>query len=67
VLYVTGEESVQQIRMRASHLRIEDKEIYVSTENCVEAVVVQAGKMQPALLAVDSIQPVFSEEVVSAR
>lgn len=65
-LYVTGEESVRQIRMRAGRLGIEDREIYISTENCVEAIAELARQMQPALLAVDSIQTVFSEEVGSA-
>lgn len=66
VLYVTGEESVRQIRMRARRLAIADESIFVSTENCVEAIVGLAGQMQPALLAVDSIQTVYSEEVGSA-
>ena len=66
VLYVTGEESVRQIRMRASRLKIEDQDIYISTENCVEAIIDLARQMKPALLAVDSIQTVFSEEVGSA-
>jgi len=66
VLYVTGEESVRQIRMRAGRLGIEDREIYISTENCVEAIIGLARQMQPALLAVDSIQTIFSEEVGSA-
>ena len=66
VLYVTGEESVGQIRMRAGRLGIREEHILVSTENCVEAIIELAGKMQPALLAVDSIQTVYSEEVGSA-
>lgn len=66
VLYVTGEESVRQIRMRAGRLAIGEREIFVSTENCVEAVVDLARQLRPALLAVDSIQTVFSEAVGSA-
>ncbi len=66
VLYVTGEESTRQIGMRAHRLGITEKEILVSTENCVEAIIDLAGAVQPALLAVDSIQTVFSEEVGSA-
>jgi DNA repair protein RadA/Sms len=66
VLYVTGEESVRQIRMRANRLNINDQAMYISTENCVEAIVDLAGEMQPGLLAVDSIQTVYSEEVGSA-
>ena len=65
-LYVTGEESVRQIRMRADRLGIHDESISVSTENCVEAIVDLALEMRPALLAVDSIQTVYSEEIGSA-
>ncbi|MGE4560980.1 MAG: DNA repair protein RadA [Desulfobulbus sp.] len=65
-LYVTGEESVRQIRMRAGRLNIHEESISVSTENCVEAIVDLALEMRPALLAVDSIQTVYSEEVGSA-
>lgn len=65
-LYVTGEESVRQIRMRAGRLNIGTEAISVSTENCVEAIVDLALATQPALLAVDSIQTVYSEEVGSA-
>ncbi|MCL1980305.1 MAG: DNA repair protein RadA [Proteobacteria bacterium] len=66
VLYVTGEESMRQIRMRANRLKIRDEAIFLSTENCVEAMIDLAGTMRPALLAVDSIQTVYSEEVGSA-
>ncbi len=65
-LYVTGEESVRQIRMRAGRLGIDGQGISISTENCVEAIVELAGRTRPTLLAVDSIQTVFSEEVASA-
>ncbi len=65
-LYVTGEESVRQIRMRAGRLGIDGQAISLSTENCVEAIVDLAGRLRPALLAVDSIQTVYSEEVGSA-
>ncbi|MDR2549616.1 MAG: DNA repair protein RadA [Desulfobulbus sp.] len=66
VLYVTGEESMRQIRMRANRLKIGNEAIFLSTENCVEAMIDLAGTMLPALLAVDSIQTVYSEEVGSA-
>lgn len=67
VLYVSGEESVAQIHMRAARLRIgEEQKIYVSTENCVEAIIDLTRQMRPLLLAVDSIQTVFSEEISSA-
>ncbi len=66
VLYVTGEESIRQVRMRADRLQIDDGGIFVATENCVESIVAMASEMSPALLAVDSIQTMFTEEVSSA-
>ncbi len=66
VLYVTGEESIRQVRMRADRLQIDDDGIFVATENCVESIVAMASEMSPALLAVDSIQTMFTEDVGSA-
>lgn len=66
VLYVTGEESAEQIRMRADRLAIAQQHIYLATENCVESIISLAGDLKPSLLAVDSIQTMYSEEVASA-
>jgi len=66
VLYVTGEESAQQIRMRADRLGIQEDLIYLATENCAETVLEVTARLSPALLAVDSIQTMYSEEVGSA-
>ncbi|HEB69155.1 MAG TPA: DNA repair protein RadA [Desulfobulbus sp.] len=66
VLYVTGEESIRQVRMRADRLQIDDEGIFVATENCVESIAAMAAEMSPALLAVDSIQTMFTEDVGSA-
>ncbi len=66
MLYVTGEESAAQIRMRAERLKISGHNISISTENSVEAIIDLAGQMHPALMAVDSIQTMYSEEVGSA-
>ncbi len=66
VLYVTGEESIQQVRMRAVRLQVADEEIYLAAENCVESILGLAGEVGPGLLAVDSIQTLYSREVGSA-
>ncbi len=66
VLYITGEESTHQIRLRASRLAVSGEQVYLSTENCVEAIIDLARTVQPALLAVDSIQTVYSKELSSA-
>jgi DNA repair protein RadA/Sms len=65
-LYMTGEESEQQIRMRADRLSIKNNNIFLATENCVESIVTIAEDIKPALLAVDSIQTMFSQEINSA-
>ncbi len=66
VLYVTGEESIQQVRMRAARLQVADEAIYLAAENCVESILGLAGEVGPGLLAVDSIQTLYSREVGSA-
>ena len=66
VLYVTGEESVGQIRMRADRLAVKSSHIFLATENSVQAITGLAEKVKPAFLAVDSIQTMYSEEVGSA-
>ncbi len=66
VLYMTGEESEQQIKMRADRLQIDNNDIFIATENCVESIIMLAKKIKPALLAIDSIQTMFSDQVNSA-
>lgn len=66
ILYVTGEESVRQVRMRAQRLGVAGADIAVSTDTCVESIATLALRLQPVLLAVDSIQTMFSQEVGQA-
>lgn len=66
LLYVTGEESIAQIHLRAQRLSAMEENILVAAENCVQAIIEMAGRSKAALLAVDSIQTMFSEEVASA-
>jgi DNA repair protein RadA/Sms len=66
VLYVSGEESVQQIKMRARRLGGLHPEVYLATESRVEVILHMAAEMQPALLAIDSIQTLYTEEFPSA-
>ena len=68
-LYVSGEESPQQIRMRADRLGIDSASgdrLLVLAETALERIVAQAKKLAPAVLAVDSIQTVFTERLGSA-
>jgi DNA repair protein RadA/Sms len=65
-LYVTGEESLQQIGMRARRLGLSAERLDCLTETCVELIIETASKEQPGLLVIDSIQTLYSEEVQSA-
>ncbi|MFT5140570.1 MAG: DNA repair protein RadA/Sms [Rhodothermales bacterium] len=65
-LYVTGEESLQQIGMRAQRLALDAGDLECLTETCVELVIDAASTGKPDLLVIDSIQTLYSGEVQSA-
>ncbi len=66
VLYVTGEESLQQIALRAHRLGLDSKRVAVLAENNVESILACAAKEQPQVMVIDSIQTVFTELLQSA-
>ena len=66
VLYVSGEESARQIKMRASRIGVPQDELYVLAENHVEDILEKCEAMQPDTLVIDSIQTMVSEESASA-
>lgn len=63
VLYVSGEESIEQIGLRAKRLNITDSNIYVTTENEIESVFVAIKDIKPSFVVYDSIQTIFSNKV----
>ena len=65
-LYVTGEESPQQVAMRAQRLGLPMDRLKLLAETNVEAILAAIDEHQPRLLVVDSIQVVYSEELSSA-
>jgi len=66
VLYVSGEESPQQIKMRADRLGVGAANLLVLAETNLEAVLQHATQLAPVVLAIDSIQTVFTEQLPSA-
>ncbi len=66
VLYLSGEESPQQIKLRAERLGAQSDQLYVLAETDLEAALEAALSLKPALLVVDSIQTVFLPEISSA-
>jgi DNA repair protein RadA/Sms len=65
-LYVSGEESADQITLRAQRLGIAGSPVRLLTENQVELIIAVAKKEQPRVMVVDSIQTVFTEMLQSA-
>jgi DNA repair protein RadA/Sms len=66
VLYVAGEESPEQIRLRANRLASLPEALIVLAETCVEAIADPWRETQPSLVLVDSVQTLRSERVESA-
>ena len=66
VLYVTGEESLQQVAMRASRLGLSAPRLKLLAETNVEAIVHAAQQHRPRIVVVDSIQVVHTAEIPSA-
>lgn len=65
-LYVSGEESIEQVRLRSIRLGLQDACLHVLAENHLEQVFAAAGQYKPRVLVVDSIQTVFSGALQSA-
>jgi len=66
VFYDTGEESLEQVHLRADRLGIAEADIALLAETCVERILALAKPQAPKLLVVDSIQTVFTESLTSA-
>lgn len=66
VLYVSGEESVHQIKMRADRLGLSEPGLYVVSEVSLDQIVAHVEQLKPALVVVDSIQAIASDELESS-
>jgi len=66
VLYLSGEESARQVKLRAARLGVRGNGLFVLTETNLDAALREAESLSPALLIVDSIQTVYSEAASQA-
>jgi DNA repair protein RadA/Sms len=66
VLYVSGEESERQIKLRGERLRIEAKNLFLLPETNLENIFHEVERLNPTAIVVDSIQTVFSAMIESA-
>jgi DNA repair protein RadA/Sms len=66
VLYLSGEESVHQIKMRADRLGLQQSDLYVVAEVSLAQIMAHVEQLAPSLVVVDSIQAISSEELESS-
>ena len=65
-LYLSGEESPQQIKLRAERLSVQSKDLYILSGTCIEQLFERIETLKPNLLIIDSIQTVYTEALPSA-
>lgn len=65
-LYVTGEESLQQVALRAHRLELPQDGLRLMSETSIENIIATAKREQPKVMVVDSIQTIYSESLSSA-
>lgn len=66
VLYVSGEESPAQIKMRADRLRISSDYLYILAETSFEEIIRHAQTVSPVAIVIDSIQTIYTQQLSSA-
>lgn len=66
VIYITGEESIEQVAMRARRLDLEVSDLLVLSEINLNNIITVIEKEKPSVVVIDSIQTLFSEELNSA-
>jgi DNA repair protein RadA/Sms len=63
VLYVTGEESAAQVRLRADRIGAVHENLYLAAETDLDAVIAHIASVQPRLLIIDSVQTIAADDV----
>ncbi len=66
VLYISGEESGGQIKLRAKRLGVSGKNLFILTETNLESILKEADKLKPDIMIIDSIQTIYDDVIKSA-
>ncbi len=66
VLYISGEESGGQIKLRAKRLGVSGKNLFILTETNLDSILKEADKLKPDIMIIDSIQTIYDEMIKSA-
>ncbi len=67
VLYITGEESSSQIKMRCRRLGVNSDDVYILSENNIEQVITEINTIQPEVVIIDSIQTMYDDNYPSTQ
>ena len=62
ILYVSGEESGGQLKLRAERLGVNGKNLYLLNETNIETILAEADKLKPDIIIADSIQTIYSDD-----
>lgn len=66
VLYVSGEESRSQLKLRAERLQVQGTRLYILTETNIEHILSECKKIKPDVIIADSVQTMYSDHIASA-
>jgi len=67
LLYVSGEESVHQVKLRAQRLQVNNENIYILSETNFENIIKAVGEISPDVLIIDSIQTIYSDFIPATQ
>jgi len=67
LLYVSGEESVQQVKLRAQRLQVNNENIYILSETNFENIIKAVEEISPDVLIIDSIQTIYSDFIPATQ
>ncbi len=67
ILYVTGEESSSQIKIRCRRLGVDHDQVYILSENNIENIIGEINSLQPDVVIIDSIQTMFDDNYPSSQ
>ncbi len=65
-LYVTGEESLQQVSLRAKRLELPRDKLQLLSSTCIEEIIAHAVSLKPTVMVIDSIQTIYTDSLQSA-
>lgn len=66
VLYVSGEESEEQIKIRGDRLNVSANELYIVSETSLDVIEAHIERMKPVFVIIDSIQTIYTDRITSA-